>query len=81
MSAIVSTCRVPSCRAKIARGRLMCLTHWRMVPKIIQRRVFATLSVYRERGTDAARAQYSHAVDDAIHAVRVAQDKRKAASA
>ena len=81
MSTVMTSCRVPECREKIPLWKLMCVTHWRMVPRAIQRRVFATLSTYRERGTEVARAQYSHAVDDAIQSVRVAQDKRKAASA
>jgi hypothetical protein len=80
MSSISAMCRFPGCKESILQWKLMCNGHWRLVPTVIQRRVFATLSVYKERGTEAARAQYQHAVDDAIQSVRVALDKRKAAS-
>jgi len=59
----------------------MCVKHWSMVPRMIQRRVVATLGVWKERGSDVAHQQYVHAVQDAVQSVRVAIDKKSAANA
>lgn len=38
--AMTHACQIPHCRALIPDDRLMCLKHWRMVPRDLQRDVW-----------------------------------------
>ncbi len=65
----IRTC--PCCGARIQRGKLMCLPHWKMVPRDAQRAVNKAWRDYR-------RSDYGHA---AIMALRVYQTAVDAAIA
>jgi hypothetical protein len=63
-------CAAVGCQHEVRRGYLMCLDHWRMVPKPVQRDVWAW---YRLMGLasaprDAA-TRYHQAVQAAVDAV------------
>ena len=80
MSTIVTLCRMPKCSESIPQWKLMCVAHWAMVPKAIQRRVFGTLTAYKERGTSVSQQQYLNAVADAVQTAQVAMDKKARAT-
>lgn len=72
-------CPIKDCKREAHDEHLMCVSHWRRVPKLLQRAVWDTFSRYsrlaRERtlANEAeffeARAQYTKATSDAIAAV------------
>jgi hypothetical protein len=41
MSIQTAICPVPNCPAIIAKGRLMCAEHWKLVPKDLKHEVWA----------------------------------------
>ena len=63
----------PCCGTRIQRGKLMCIGHWKMVPKDLQRAVNKTWREYRRSDYGHAAIMairvYQKAVDDAIAAV------------
>lgn len=63
-------CAAPGCQQYVEKERLMCITHWRLVPRQIKSEINAA---YRERGAnpDAAMTQrYADALVAAVNAVR-----------
>lgn len=62
------TCHARGCDKPVPPERLMCLGHWRMVPRVIQRAVW---SAYRPGQCDDKRPSevWHHAADAAIGAV------------
>ena len=53
-------CAVARCRTAVERGKVMCLTHWTMVPKALQREIG---HLYRARQMGNYQAALSRAVD------------------
>lgn len=62
------TCHIPNCTATVPPERLMCVSHWRMVPKHLQREVWRH---YRRGQCDDKRpsTEYLAAARAAITAV------------
>jgi hypothetical protein len=48
---------------------LMCLKHWRMVPRDIQNKVWATYQEGQEQGKATPSKEWHEAADEAIEAV------------
>ncbi len=74
MTMVGCPCPVSGCTRHAKPGQLMCLPHWRRVPKALNRAVFDTFADAsgRELGGDALRqasAAYVQARDAAIAAV------------
>lgn len=67
-------CAAVPCTKTVEDDLLMCLRHWRMVPKDIQRRIWQ----HYRRGQSAATssAEYNAAYDDAVNAVRTIEGRR-----
>jgi hypothetical protein len=63
------TCPVDGCGKPIRMGMLMCLGHWRRVPKRIQHEVWATWRELRQMRSLDRLAAYRMAHDCAIDAV------------
>lgn len=73
---VVVSCAAVGCQHSITRPLLMCMDHWRMVPKAVQRQVWAA---YRRLSTDpTAYITHARAVQAAVDAVRGKQLARKA---
>jgi hypothetical protein len=66
------TCHAIGCNRDIPPERLMCYPHWKMVPKYLQRRVWAT---YRPGQCDdwQPSAEYCSAAKAAVFAVAQAE--------
>lgn len=62
--------RLGLCDQKIKLGLLMCLPHWRMVPRELQQRINALWSEVRLDLTGPAFPDYSAAVREATEAVK-----------
>lgn len=62
------TCHAHGCTAEVPPKLLMCLKHWRMVPKALQRAVWATYRSGQEIDKQASR-EYLEAAKAAIDAV------------
>lgn len=74
--AAVVGCAAVGCQHSITRPLLMCMDHWRMVPKAVQRQVWAA---YRRLNTDpTAYITHRNAVQAAVEAVRGKQLARNA---
>ena len=71
--ATTRVCEVPLCGASIPAGKLMCLPHWKEVPRPIRQRINQAWRTVRGRGTrayrQAALADYRQAVAEAVTAV------------
>jgi hypothetical protein len=65
-------CHVPHCEVPIPPRLLMCLTHWRLVPKPLQRAVLSTYRPGQEREKNPSEP-YLHAARAAIEAVARAE--------
>lgn len=61
-------CHALRCHSPVDPARLMCLRHWRMVPRDLQRAVWAAYVPGQERRKDPSRA-YLTAARAAIQAV------------
>jgi hypothetical protein len=74
----VHRCHAVDCDEPVPPEMLMCKPHWRMVPRELQRRVWAT---YRDGQCDDRSPSYSWhaAADRAIAAVALAEGRTKAA--
>ena len=68
-------CHARGCKTKVPPEMLMCKDHWKMVPKSIQRRVWAT---YRPGQCDDMNpsGEWHEAADDAINAVALAEAEK-----
>jgi hypothetical protein len=62
--------RLGLCEQKIKLGLLMCLPHWRMVPRELQQRINALWAEVRRDLTGPAFPGYSAAVREAEQAVK-----------
>ncbi|WP_448660335.1 LexA family protein [Sphingomonas sp. CJ99] len=62
---VVVTCAHDGCGEVVERGKLYCLTHWRMLPPRMQQRL---IGAFRSRDTFAYQAAFS---DTKIHLERV----------
>lgn len=62
------TCHARGCSTRVPPRLLMCPTHWRQVPRELQRRVWATYVNGQEIRKDPTR-EYLDAAGDAIAAV------------
>jgi hypothetical protein len=71
------TCHAKGCKVEVRPELLMCLQHWRMVPKELQRQVWAH---YREGQCDDRRPsrEWLDAADAAINYVAQVEAERKA---
>jgi hypothetical protein len=56
-------CRIPDCVRPAKDGQLMCLPHWRRVPRALNRAIFDT---YANGPRDAYRAN----VDEAVRVIQ-----------
>jgi len=73
-------CQAVGCQHQVQRGHLMCLPHWRMVPKALADGVRAAwLAQRRSNSADALKA-YMQARGLAIEAVAAKQRARLAAA-
>lgn len=61
-------CHARGCRSEVPPRLLMCPSHWRKVPKPLQRDVWRTYRLGQEVTKDPS-AAYLAAADAAIHAV------------
>lgn len=71
-------CQAVGCQHTVRRGHLMCMDHWRMVPKALQDAVWAAWREQRRRPTVAALRAYLDAKQAAIDAVQAKQQARRA---
>lgn len=63
-------CAAVGCQHQVRVGFLMCMDHWRMVPKPLQRDVWTWFRLMGRRGAPADAGQrYAQAVNAAIDAV------------
>lgn len=72
-------CAARGCTQNVNRSLLMCITHWRLVPRDIKREINAA---YRERGSnpDAPVSQrYANALVAAVRAVKTIEDAQASA--
>ncbi|SMH62558.1 hypothetical protein [Azospirillum agricola] len=71
-----SPCPVPSCAGSQKTGKLMCLSHWRLVSDATQKEVYRTW-----RAFDRTRRAVGDATWEALRAYRTARDKAIAEAA
>lgn len=69
------TCHARGCKAPVPPARLMCLRHWRMVPKNLQRAVWATYELGQELTKDPS-LEYLEAATAAVNAVAEIEAKQ-----
>lgn len=67
-------CHAVNCSAEVPPKMLMCLRHWRMVPKSLQDRVWATYRSEQEIAKTPSQ-NYLQAAMDAIRAVASKESK------
>jgi len=73
----VHRCPINGCEATIHKRFLMCFVHWRMVPRPLQMRVYATYQRGQEnQGIGAASDAYVEAMAEAI---RIVNEQERAA--
>lgn len=68
-------CQAIGCGVSIPHTRLMCLAHWRMVPKELQHSVWAHYQVGQEDDLSLVTTAYRFAARRAIYAVAVLEKK------
>ncbi len=71
MSPAVHRCHIPNCPVAVRPELLMCLQHWRMVPKQLQRNVLAR---YRRGQCDDKKPSRGY-LDAAAAAIAAVQEK------
>lgn len=85
MSAARYTCKGPGCLVQIAHGRLMCIGHWKQLPREVQRRVNTTWQAYSSNRDHTSalmdRRRYIEAVDAAVAALLPPFQSRRADAA
>jgi hypothetical protein len=62
----MSTCTANHCALTIQPGRLMCIRHWSMLPRDIQRAVWEAHHDHSSRGARLASFEYLSACADAV---------------
>lgn len=70
-------CHAAGCETAVAPKLLMCVKHWRMVPRLVQQQVWATYRAGQEVDKRPSR-DYLAAADAAIAAVAAAERRRAA---
>lgn len=68
-------CHAEGCEVAVPPRMLMCLTHWRMVPRELQRRVWATYVEGQEIRKDPT-PEYMEAQRAAVEAVAIKEGRR-----
>lgn len=68
-------CPIDGCRKRVAHRKLMCLEHWRMVPRDLQHELYAA---YDDRTAD--RARHIRAIHQCVLAVNNSRNGEHAAS-
>ncbi len=71
----VHLCHAEGCPIGVPPARLMCLTHWRMVPRPLQRAVWHTYVPGQETRKDPT-AEYLDAAEQAVRAVAYKEGRR-----
>lgn len=71
----VHTCHADGCNVEVPPKLLMCAPHWRMVPKALQRRVWATYVPGQEVRKDPT-SEYLEAMRAAVAAVAEQEGRR-----
>ncbi len=69
------TCHAKGCKKEVPPRMLMCPTHWRMVPRLIQREVWAAYVPGQEIRKDPTR-EYLDVMQRAIDAVHREENER-----
>lgn len=64
----MSNCPIQGCKNSVKPGHLMCLTHWRLVPRLIQQAVNTTWRAYQRGRHREQLEEYRSARDAAIRA-------------
>ncbi len=67
-------CHAKGCNVQVPPALLMCLRHWRMVPRAIQRRVWATYVHGQEIRKDPT-PEYMEAQQAAVDAVAEREER------
>jgi hypothetical protein len=67
-------CHATGCHTEVPPRMLMCLRHWRMVPREIQRRVWAAYVPGQEIRKDPT-ARYLEAQREAVYAVEIKEGR------
>jgi hypothetical protein len=62
-------CHAEGCARQVPPAFLMCAPHWRMVPRALQARVWATYQAGQERGDAEVTDEYIEAQQAAVKAV------------
>ncbi len=70
----VHLCHAKRCPVPVPRNALMCLRHWRMVPKNLQRDVWRVYLPGQEQGTAPVTDEYLKAARAAIDWVSNAEE-------
>ncbi len=70
----VHNCAAEGCRKQIARHLFMCVDHWKMVPRGLQR---VLRSAWRAYGNALNRFQATHKGEDGKVSIKAAADLRK----
>ena len=76
---VVHRCHARRCKTTVAPARLMCPTHWRMVPREMQQAVWAAYVPGQERRKDPSRAYIAAAraaIDEVARKERVRDTNR-----
>ena len=74
------TCHARDCNVHVSPAVLMCRAHWHMVPRALQRAVYATYRPGQER-TKAPSEEYVAAAKAAIAAVALKEAQKRATQA
>lgn len=70
------TCHAIGCTVAVPRKLFMCLKHWRMVPRELQRAIWRTYSPGQEYGEAPVTPAYLDAARAAKEAVRAKEQPR-----
>lgn len=68
-------CHATGCGVQVKPAYLMCPRHWRMVPRSIQKMVWATYSPGQEQGKASVTRAYLEAMKAAINAVEAKEGR------
>ena len=76
MTQMAHECHAIECHTPVPPSRLMCLKHWRMVPRAIQKRVWAEYRPGQEVDKQPT-TEYLRIMQMAINAVAIREGKIK----
>lgn len=63
---MAKTCAVPECERVIGQWALMCLTHWRRLPREMRNKINTTLRAYKEHMSVETAQEYRDACNAAV---------------